>query len=177
LTDGGHPAHDTQEQRVSGRAYPGRPDLGERLVEARQEALLELGRAELVPGPAELLRNHDLHVESLPANRIEEVVADPFPLEEGIGAVNGPLDHVRGLLSTEAHSLQLFGPCWNMQANAKDALTTPVALWVLESTQRLRSFVTTYSRAAFRLAFVVAIERDDDGGGDRRPALFGSLKR
>jgi hypothetical protein len=151
--------------------------LRERLVEPRQEALLELGGAELVAGPPELLRNHDLNVESLPASRIEEVVADPFPLEEGIGAVHGPLDHIRRLLGTEAHSFQLFGSRWNQQANGKDALTTPVPLLVLEAAQGLRPFVTTYTRGALGLAFVVAIERDDDGGGNRRPAIIGSLKR
>jgi hypothetical protein len=146
-------------------------------METRQEALLELGRAELVAGPTEFLRNHDLHVESLPASRVEEVGSDPFPLEEGIGAVHGPLDHVRGVLGTEAPALQLFGSCWNLQANGKDALNTPVPLGVLQSAQRLRSFVTTYSRAALGLVLVVAVDRYDDGCGDRRPVLFGLLKR
>src|SRR6266446_4023944 len=83
---------------------------------------------------------------------------------------------MRRLLGTEAHTLQLLGSRWNLQAHRKDALITPVPFWGLESAQRLGPFVTTYSRAGLGSTFVVAIERDDDGGGDLRPAPFGPLK-
>src|SRR5207247_4805710 len=121
LTTRAHAPHDAVQQGFLDRAHTVGPNLRERLLEAHQKALLELRRAELVARPTELLRNQNLHVESLPASRVEEVVADPLALEEGIGAVHGPLDHVRGLLGAEAPSLQLFGSCWNLEANGKDA--------------------------------------------------------
>ena len=74
------------------------------LVEACQEALLKLGGTKVSARPAQLLRHQDLHIEGLSAHRVEEVVADAFPLEEGIGAVHGSLDHVGGLFTVEAHS-------------------------------------------------------------------------
>ena len=132
------------------------------MVKAREEALLELGRAQLVAAPSELLRHQDLHIESLPANGVEEVFADPFSLKERKGAAHGALQNLAELFGAQAHPVELLGSGWNSQADAKDALAGPVALRRLEAVERLSWITPTCGRGGVGLALVLPFEGDYD---------------
>jgi hypothetical protein len=147
------------------------------LVVARQQALLELRGAELVRGPAELLGDEDLDIQCPPLGIPEEVAADPFSFEEGIGAVYRALENVCDFLAAEAHPLELLCSGRDAQADGKDALAAPVPLRGLESVQGFFSNVSAARRSGTGLTLVFAFERHDDGGCDRRlGGLFPPLR-
>jgi hypothetical protein len=132
-----HAARKSREQRLSRRSHPGRSDQGERVVKAHHEALLELRGTQLIGGPAELLGNHDLDVQGAPVRRVEEVVADPFPLKEGIGTVDGALENFGNLLGAQTHPFEPLGSGGESEANGKDALAAPIPLRGLELVENL----------------------------------------
>src|SRR5262249_46630842 len=122
-------------KRAAG-ADPGRSDLGQGLVEAGHEALLELRRAELARGPTQPLRDDDLDVERLAVRRIQEVVSKALTLQEGVGAVDGALDDVCRLLAAEVHSVELLGARGDAQLHGEDTLVAPVAILQLGPLRR-----------------------------------------
>jgi hypothetical protein len=99
-------------------------DLRERLVEARDETLLELRRAELSRRPAEPLRDENTIVERPSPSRVDEVVADAFPLEERVRAVHGTLENARGFLGSRP-SADLLGACHDVQLNDDESVAVP----------------------------------------------------
>src|SRR5438093_3391700 len=108
-------------------------------MEAHHEALLELRGTELMGGPSELLGHHDLDVQGAPVRRVEEIVADPFPFQEGIGTVDSALENLGYLLGAQTHPFEPLGSGGESQADGKDALAAPVPLRRLELVEDLLS--------------------------------------
>ena len=155
-------ADEARKHLLSFRSDPRRTDLGDGLVEARHEALLELRRAKLLCRPAELLGNDDLDVQGAPVGRVEETVADTFSLQEGIGAIDRALNDSRGLLRAQAERLELLGSGRNSKADREDTLLTPVALRRPESIASLLLVDPGRKSGCLCVAGKLAVQPDDD---------------
>jgi hypothetical protein len=58
----------------------------------------------------------------------DEVISDPLPFKEGVGAVYGALYDVRGFVGAQVHPVELCRAGRDSQADGEDTLSAPVRL-------------------------------------------------